>query len=99
MKRWRFELGTHALSDLWRNKYDGMGDFLGDPVRTETVFTLDDKLREIEFEEEEERAMGREPAPELVAVSASRCARAGSARGASGRDAEENVRSGSEGQH
>lgn len=69
MRRYPLDFGTPALTNLWRNKYAGMADFLGDPVRTETVFTLEEKLRRVEEEEEDEKAFGREPGPEVVAVS------------------------------
>ncbi|BEJ11678.1 hypothetical protein CspHIS471_0201380 [Cutaneotrichosporon sp. HIS471] len=65
MRRWMHPMGTPALSRIQASKYSDMSDFLGDPVRSETVFTLEEKLAEIEAEEEDDRAMGREPPAEL----------------------------------
>jgi antitoxin component of MazEF toxin-antitoxin module len=62
-------MGTQPLSRINASKYSNMSDFLGDPVRSETVFTLEEKLSEIEAEEEDDRAMGREPPAELAEVS------------------------------
>ncbi|GMK56238.1 hypothetical protein CspeluHIS016_0300780 [Cutaneotrichosporon spelunceum] len=66
MRRWVHPMGTQALSRIQASKYTDMSDFLGDPVRSETVFTLAEQLAEIEAEEEDDRAMGREPPAELA---------------------------------
>lgn len=69
MRRWMHSMGTAPLSRVQASKYSNMSDFLGDPVRSETVFTLEEKLSELEGEEEDDRAMGRDPPAELAEVS------------------------------
>lgn len=46
-----------------------MDDFFDHPVKTQTVFELEEILTKLEDEEDLERGFGREPTPELVEVS------------------------------
>lgn len=69
MRRWPHKLGTPALSRAWETGYKGMQDLRRQPGEVaKTVFELEEELRRIETDEEDDKAMGRDPPPELAEV-------------------------------
>lgn len=69
MRRWPYKLGTAGLTRVWENGYKGMNDFTKTTGTTKTVFELEEELSRIEMDEEDDKAMGREPPAEYAEVS------------------------------
>ncbi|KAL7425191.1 hypothetical protein Q5752_000879 [Cryptotrichosporon argae] len=64
--RYPFRLGSRPLSQLWNRGYTGIDQLKG-WKRAATVDSLDKEIQAIEEEEEDDKAMGRDPPPENAA--------------------------------
>ncbi|WVQ95789.1 hypothetical protein IAU59_002888 [Kwoniella sp. CBS 9459] len=66
-----FKVGSRPLSMLWNNGFKGIDQLKGRQKAT-TVEGLDEEISRIETDEDDDRAMGREPPPEDLAANKER---------------------------
>ncbi|KAK4685075.1 THO complex subunit 1, partial [Tremellales sp. Uapishka_1] len=67
--KYPFKVGSRPLSKLWNRGFTNLDQLKG-WKRSTTVEQLDQEIKTIEVDEEDDRAMGREPSAEVVAQNA-----------------------------
>ncbi|KAK6908723.1 hypothetical protein I203_102726 [Kwoniella mangroviensis CBS 8507] len=70
-RAYAFKVGSRPLSMLWNNGFKGIDQLKGRQKATNEE-QLDEELRKIEEDEEDDKAMGIEPAPEVLAANKER---------------------------